>query len=85
MLKSSKLVSLLGKAAQNILFPFLTQNDDKLQIIKNIHLQRQVNPLITINTFIVPLQSTKKFTNKTIGQTHPHKETTKTVCWQQTE
>ena len=41
----------------------------------------QVNPLITVNIFIVPLQSTKTFTNKTTGQTHPHKETTKTACW----
>ena len=57
------------------------ENDDKLKIIKNIHLEIQVNPLITVNIFMVPLQSTKTFTNKTIGQTHPHKETTKTVCW----
>ena len=56
------------------------ENDDKLQIIKNIHRQRQVNPLITINIFIVLLKSPKTFTKKTIGQTHPHKETAKTVC-----
>ena len=41
----------------------------------------QVNPLITVNIFIDPLQSTKTFTKKTIGQTHLHKESTKTVCW----
>ena len=40
----------------------------------------QVDLLITINIFFVPLQSTKTAINKTIGQTHPHKETLKTVC-----
>ena len=81
MLKSSKLVFCSGKQRRTYFPPFLTENDDKLQIIKNTHWQRQVNPLITINIFIVPLQSTKIFTNKTIGQPHPHKETTKRVCW----
>ena len=37
----------------------------------------QVNPLITVNIFIDPLQSTKTFTKKTIGQTHLHKEVQK--------
>ena len=48
MLKSSKLVFCLGKQRRTYFPPFLTENYDKLQIIKNTHWQIQVNPLITL-------------------------------------
>ena len=48
MLKSSKLVFCLGKQRRTCFPPFLTENYDKLQIIKNTHWQIQVNPLITL-------------------------------------